>query len=407
MITGNENLLQIAETDADLIPLFEKQGLGSYFKTDNLKKIGKFTKLNSLLKSKNIQAALFIESLNQHLNHQKVKDTSDISTIQHSLHFAAMLPCGLRNPYKEYFESYIQNHTEEYPDLNYLIEGNVNHELSYYPILDSIENEEELPDIIIASDVNNFFHRPFTEKFIDKGYFKTYTPYQPNEYLEKTHYADPRGNFTMITANMLIIVVDQTRLGDRKKPEKWEDLLNPAFENDIIMRGEDDFFCNAVMLPFFKDKGFDAVRILANNIKSGMHPAEMVKLASNHKKEGACIYIMPYFFAQRLKNPNAHVVWPSDGAIVSPVFMLVKKGKEQKHKALLDFLIGKETGELMVNRYFPSIHPEVSNNDFPAPAKWLGWDFLNQNDIGQLKEDIRTEFMKVWSKKQAVILNEQ
>ena len=33
------------------------------------------------------------------------------------------------------------------------MEGNVNHELSYYPLLDNITDENELPDVIMASDV--------------------------------------------------------------------------------------------------------------------------------------------------------------------------------------------------------------------------------------------------------------
>lgn len=404
MITGNENLLQITQIDSSLTSIFEKHGLGSYFKPENLEKIGRFTRLNSLLKSKNIQADQFIQNLNQHINQHlsqhtnQDNTTSVLSNTQQDLHFAAMLPCGLRNPFKEFFESYIQEH-DEFKDLNYLIEGNVNHELSYYPLLDGIKDQCELPDIIMASDVNNFFHRPFTDRFINKDVFETYTPYQPNAYLEKTGYADTKGNFTMITANMLIMVVDKNRLGDRKMPDKWDDLLNPAFENDIIMRGEDDFFCNAVMLPFYKDKGFDAIKILAKNIKSGMHPAEMVKLAEHTKEEGACIYIMPYFFAKRLKTKSAQIVWPTDGAIVSPVFMLVKKDKVQKHKTLLNFLTGKAVGELLIDRYFPTIHPDVSHNTFPETAKWLGWDFLTHHDIGKLKDDIRIEFMKVWETK--------
>jgi ABC-type Fe3+ transport system substrate-binding protein len=325
--------------------------------------------------------------------------SSDLFKEQHNLHFAAMLPCGLRNPFKEYFESLITENPDKFNSLNYLIEGNVNHELSYYPLLDGITDCDELPDIILASDVNNFFHRPFLERFIQKGVFETYTPYSPNTYLEKTGYADPAGNFTMYTANMLIMVVDQLKLGDRKMPEKWDDILSPEFENDIIMRGEENFFCNAVMLPFFKDKGYAAIETLATNIKSGMHPAEMVKLAGTNKKEGAAIYIMPYFFSKRILNKNATIVWPQDGAIMSPVFLLVKKDKIEEHRTLLDFLMSKDTGNMLTGRYFPSTHPDVLHDSFPQAAKWLGWDFLTNHDIGQLKNDMRDVFLKVWNVK--------
>lgn len=399
MISGNENLLQLAEMNDELIHAFEKHGLGSYFKKENLNKIGKYTRLNSLLAANEIEQSQFIANLNQILLDSKTEQPSDLFQIQHNLHFAAMLPCGLRNPFKEYFESFVADNTEQFASFNYLVEGNVNHELSYYPLLDGITDSSELPDIIMASDVNNFFHRPFIERFIEKGIFKTYTPYTPNNYLEKAGYSDPAGNFTMFTSNMLIMVVDKQKLGDRKMPEKWSDLLAPEFENDIIMRGEENFFCNAIMLPFFKENGLDAIKILAKNIKSGMHPAEMVKLAGKNAEEGAAVYIMPYFFAKRILNKDATVVWPNDGAIVSPVFLLVKKDKIEEHKLLLDFLTSKATGDMLSGRHFPSIHPEVLHDKFPEAASWLGWDFLNKHDIGQLKDDMREVFLKIWNEK--------
>ncbi len=402
MISGEENLMQISEMGDSVIGFFEKQGLAKYFKPENLKKIGRFTKLSTMLRSNRLDTELFIESLNKFVNEStSVEEVK--SGISENLHFSAMLPCGLRNPFKEYLESVFCDESGTFDYLNYFIEGNVNHELSYYPLLDSIRDAEELPDIIMASDVNNFFHKPFVERFIKTGVFETYSPDTPNKYLEKVGYADPDSNFTMYTSNMLVMAVDKVKLGDRKMPEKWEDLLDPAFENDIIMRGEDDFFCNAVMLPFFKDWGMEAIKILAKNIKAGLHPAEMVKMAGANKPEGAAVYILPWFFSKRIKSSKVEVVWPEDGAIASPVFMLVKKGMAEKHSQLLEQVFSKATGELLKERFFPSTHPAVNNDSFPETVKWLGWDFLNGYDIGKLKDDIRDEFMKIWETKKVAI----
>lgn len=395
MITGRENLMQIVEISDKLSPIFDKHGLGNYLNPDTLSKIGRFTRLKTLLESNNIDSKSFVERLNKEIEDKPVT----YRTVQEDLHFSAMLPCGLRNPFKEFTESYLYNNGQKYKSLNYLIEGNVNHELSYYPLLDSIIDSGELPGIIMASDVNNFFHRPFVERFIKNGLFEAYRPYQPNNYLQKSGFADPANNFTMYTANMLVMVVDKKKLGNRPMPQKWEDILDDTFHNEIIMRGEDNFFCNAVMLPFFKDNGFDAIRILAKNIKSGMHPAEMVKLAGKNNEKGATIYIMPWFFSKRIKSKNIEIVWPSDGAIASPVFLLVKKGMQEKQGELLEFIFAKETANMLYSRFFPVIHPEMKHHDFPEAVNWLGWDFLNNYDIGKLKEDIRIEFMKVWNNK--------
>lgn len=398
MITGNENLLRLTEISENMTAFFEQHGLGHYFQPENLAKIGKYTRLNSLLTSKSIDSTSFIAALNEWLG-TDIDETENSLSNQEELHFSALLPCGLRNPFKSYFETVVESNNELFDSLHFLIEGNVNQELSYYPMLDSISDTDELPDIIMASDINNFFHRPFVDRFVSKGLFKAYTPYSFNSYLEKAGYSDPEEQYTMFTANMLVMAVDKGRLGDKSMPKSWSDLLSEDFRDEIIMRGEDDFFCNAVLLPFYKDKGFEAIETLALNIHSGLHPSQMVKLAGSQKPEARTVYIMPYFFAKRINNPQVEIVWPEDGAIASPVFLMIKEGVHEKHKILLDTLFNKVTNELLTDRYFPAIHPEVSNEIFPESVKWLGWDFLRSNDIGQLKDEIRDRFMKVWDTK--------
>jgi ABC-type Fe3+ transport system substrate-binding protein len=394
MIKYNQTISYIAEKFPEVIPEFEKTGMGNYFSPDTLTKTGKFIRLGTLLSASNLDSGEFLKRLNEVIKENGEKGGNGKDDLQ----FLAMLPCGLRNPFKEFVETEIKDHPKKYAGLNYLTEGNVNHELSYYPLLDYISSIDELPDIILASDVNNFFHKPFVEKFIESGKFKAFYQFEPEPYLARAGYFDPHKHFTMFTANMLVMVVDKSRLGSRPVPRRWRDLLSNAFENEIIMRGENDFFCNAVMLPFYKDHGFQAIKTLARNIKAGKHPAQMVKLAASGKKEAAAVYIMPYFFAKTIRKREAEIVWPQDGAIASPVFLLVKHDKIGKHRALLDFLMSEKTGTMLKGRFFPSVNPKVKN-DFPEPVKWLGWDFLLGHDIGKLKEDIRNTFNKVWIRK--------
>lgn len=403
MLNGNETLHAVVKGYPFLVEEFEKMGLGDYCNSETLEKTGKYIKLNTLCYHANLQQKAFLTILNSRIAHENVdSQLKDENNIHEELNFMAMLPCGLRNPFKDYLETHITENEELYEDLNYLAEGNVNHELSYYPTLDKVESADELPDIILASDVNNFFHKPFMSKFVEKDVFKTFSLYKPHAYLDNVGFCDPAEHFTMLTANMLVMVVDTEKLGSRLMPECWEDILHESFENDIIMRGEDDFYCNAVMLPFYKDYGLSAIRSLARNIKSGKHPAEMVKLAGSGNPEGTAIYIMPYFFAKKIKSPKAKIVWPYDGAIASPVFILAKHSKIAKHAELLRFLTSKDMGDMLESRYFPSLHTEAKNN-FPSDAvKWLGWEFIYNNDIGLLKEIIQQEFQSAAQQKATV-----
>jgi ABC-type Fe3+ transport system substrate-binding protein len=85
-------------------------------------------------------------------------------------------------------------------------------------------------------------------------------------------------------------------------------------------------------------------------------------------------------------NPNVEIVWPEDGAIISPVFMLEQTDAPEGTKELADFFMSKETGTILAQRgLFPSLNPDVEN-PLPDNAKWLwlGWDFIKENDLGVL-----------------------
>ncbi len=59
-------------------------------------------------------------------------------------------------------------------------------------------------------------------------------------------------------------------------------------------------------------------------------------------------------------------IWPKDGAIISPIFMLSKRSKKDKLQPIVDFFASKQVGEILShNGRFPSVHPEVDNHIMP------------------------------------------
>ncbi len=96
------------------------------------------------------------------------------------------------------------------------------------------------------------------------------------------------------------------------------------------------------------------------------------------------VTIMPYFFTRMTKEGGAMVpVWPEDGAIISPVFMLTKAEKLKEMESLIDFLSSKAVGEILSHKgFFPSVSPEVENLT-PRDKKylWIGWDYIYNNNL--------------------------
>ncbi len=125
---------------------------------------------------------------------------------------------------------------------------------------------------------------------------------------------------------------------------------------------------------------------LGKSLLKSMHPSQMVK-SHIKKEEKPIVTIMPYFFTKMLFVEGPMVpLWPQDGAIISPIFMLTKQEKKEELKPLVDFLMSEKVGKILShNGRFPSVNPNVDNR-VPKEQKylWLGWDFIKKNDIGSL-----------------------
>lgn len=383
-----------------LLSLFKEYGLGKFEQPEILEKLGPLLKLKTSLSMMGINKEVFIDVLNEQIDkHEKSSDfiLEKNPERQKDLTLLALLPCGLKMPFSRIFDAFASEYNSNNSgSLKYLLEGNVNHELSYYEYIDVVESLEELPDVIISSDINSFYHKTFQERFVEKKGFVDLLPQKIHDDFEKIGFDDTDRQFTMLSANILVLVSIDTLLEGKPDIESWEDITRPEFQNCVVMRGQAEFFCNAVLLPFYALFGMESVAGFGRSVRTGVHPSEMVKMIDSGKSDVAPLYIMPYFFAKKIKNQDRiSIRIPKEGAIISPVQMLVKKSAQDKVKEITDFLCGAEFGQLCADAYFPSVNPKVKNDIRPIEKfYWLGWEFLKKNDIGKLKKDMEDVFLE-------------
>ena len=84
----------------------------------------------------------------------------------------ALLPCGLRNAFKDsFYRKFPLYNNEDEESSEVLIEGNLNYEKDFYSKIDSLVDTSELPDIFITSDINSLHHQPFLQKFLNTDNF--------------------------------------------------------------------------------------------------------------------------------------------------------------------------------------------------------------------------------------------
>jgi ABC-type Fe3+ transport system substrate-binding protein len=393
---------EVIDQYPEILPVFKANGLGMFADDEIRTTLGAALKLRTALRAAGINADLFSRMLDDTIAAARSHADSHSSFIpvQDNLNLFALLPCPLKVPLEEAFNGFLATLTaEQRASLTFCIEGNANSQIDYADYADHFEILEEMPDIIITPGFNSFFHPHFVERFIKTGRFASVNSFAGDRHLATIGITDPDGHYNLLAMNLLVLVVDRTRLGNSPLPQSWADLLKPEYAKSIAIRGNrDGTFCETLLLSLYKDFGADGLSRLGRNVAWGWHPSQMVKSAGSGREDTPAISAMPLFFANNIKNrEKVSIIWPADGALVSPVTMLVKADKREELRYLIDFLTGPEVAGICAGAAFPAVHPDVDNR-LPdnATFKWIGWDYVKNHDLKALIADTNAAFVRAF-----------
>jgi ABC-type Fe3+ transport system substrate-binding protein len=375
--------------------VFNAQGLAALISDDSLRVLAPFLTLGTALRSRNIDPQGFLNFLRDAVKTDPLLEAPGLDSLeaQGELTLLALMPCGLKVPFGRAISGYLEE-LKEKKNLNikFAVEGNVNQELSYYPYISKLETIDELPDIIVSADFNAFYGHRFYQRFVASGELRGYGSANPGQAFIEAGILDPRGEYSILGINPLVMVVNLDAIGDRPLPECWQDMLDPCWNKSVTLRGNSDFFCHAVLLPIYQQHGAAGLEQLAANVLRGQHPAQMVQQIDSGAP--GAIYVMPEFFAHRVKHQERiKIIWPSDGALASPVTLQVKSSRINELKPVLDYLSGSELAQALIGARFPVPHKEVQGEVQDKPLQWLGWDFLRTNDLLTVNADIDKIFL--------------
>jgi ABC-type Fe3+ transport system substrate-binding protein len=322
--------------------------------------------------------------------------------VRKHLDLLAYAACQFKPTFKEYVDVVLGQYAKEKGImLNTHIPMGCGHYEDTYDDIWKVENIDDFPDIVASMGFGDFFRQDFVERFVRKGYFATAWTGSVNEPFEKAGFRDPDGWYTIYSVFAYIMLVDTGKLGDVPVPRRWSDLLDPRLKDNIMVNGGDGLVAEVPLLYFFREYGEQGLIQLAQNIKQSGHPAQLAKAAASPHSAGAAVYIMPWFFAQaRSMSAEVELVWPEDGAITNPIYLLVKESKMEELKPIVDCITGPEMGAGSAEACFPSLNPFVDNKLPPgATFKWLGWDYIKSNNIEQIKTYATETFLNAWREK--------
>lgn len=381
----NEKIINILNRYPETIEFFINKGFDKLKNEKDKETLGKLS-LNLILKSKGISIEGFSQMLDDFIElsrnsaditlNEKTKRTKGVKVV-------GLLPCPVRVPLLEQFDAFVEKHET---DIQYDLKA-ASHGLEWLKgTVRNVADYNELADIYLSAGFDLFFDEELMGKFKKAGVFKNGVKYDKfnsdfeNDYMSLK---DPSGDYSILAVVPAVFLVNTQELNGREIPKTWADLLKPEFEKSVSLPVSDFDLFNAILLNIYKLYGDEGVKKLGKSLIQNLHPAQMVK-SDRLTVNRPTVTIMPYFFTRMTKEGGAMVpVWPEDGAIISPVFMLTKAEKLKEMESLIDFLSSKAVGEILSHKgFFPSVNPEVENLT-PRDKKylWIGWDYIYNNNL--------------------------
>lgn len=378
--SSKDTIYTITERYPETLSVLIHAGLDKLENRTIRQTIGKTMVLETVCQMRGIELESLIQQMNEVICAGRVEQ----------IKVKGVLPCPIRIPLLEKIEDYIK--TNEL-SVDYTLPAA---SVGVDWIFEELNGEEDLADIYLSAGFSLFFDQEKFGKYVDAGLFASQEySYHPRFDNEEMSLKDPKGIYTLMGSVPAVFMVNKEHLGERKLPTSWEELLSEEFKNSIAVPMKDLDLFNAVLLNIYWKYGEDGVRRLGENCVKNMHPAQMVKNASNN--QAPCVSISPYFFATMVPKDGPMIpVWPEDGAIVSPIFLLSKKEKSEQTNELVDYLLSREIGEVLSsNGKFPSTSVEVESGiEEDKQFMFCGWDFIYANDVARLIERLEDIFFQ-------------
>ena len=301
-------------------------------------------------------------------------------------------PCPVKLTVKDHIDRILANYTARGVTVTAHIPMGCTSIDPYDPICWE-EDPDKLPSVIASIGFGDFWRRDFVNKHVRAGVFAAALPAKVNPLHEQAGLVDPRGAYTVYGVTPYVFMADIRRLGGRPVPRTWEDLLHPRYRKEVVMCGDGDDMADAVVLNLYKDFGMDGLQALADNTKGLMHSSSMVKSIGTASEEAGAIYVIPAFFAESTRHPgHIVVVWPEDGAAASPLYFLAQKSAHVRLAELIGFFSSGFASIESAAWFAPMDGSAPGRLSAQARLKWVGWDFIEKNDIHALRDMVNARF---------------
>ena len=308
----------------------------------------------------------------------------------------AGFPCPLKVPVETELARLLQQLEQQGARLRTTLDAC--DQLSLVERADRIEQLDELPGLIVSSGLNGFLSHGFRERFLDSGLFHRWEPQSVHPRLAGLELLDPTGCVRVLALNLYVLAVDKSRIGPLPLPKRWADLLDPCYGGTTAICAHSGSFNESALLSLYSLFGEQGLQTMARTIGFGLHPSQFVKHLGLAKADTPAIAMLPLFFARTAKNQeDLAIIWPEEGALATPIFMMVKQAERERLAALVEFFGSTKVAAICSGALFPALHP-LAAQAIPdnVPLRWPGWPYLFANDLAPLRHKVQDSFTTAW-----------
>lgn len=378
----NDSIYSIASKYEEVLPILINAGLSKLSNPVLLNTVGKKMSLKNALAARHINAELIetqiIDSIEAGISSCDAALNTASPCSDADVRVGGVLPCPIRIPLQEGFEEFISG-----------LDFSVSHTLKSANLgIDDIKaaaakgNIDDLPDVLLSAGFELFFDSKYMGRFFENKAFSVNLDKMNSTFdNERLSLIDPKAQYAIVGVVPAIFIVNTAELGGRAVPRTWEDILSEEFSDSVGIPMKDLDLFNAILIHIYKLFGNEGIKKLARSYHKSLHPAQMVKSSSRPP----AVSISPYFFTTMIKDDSTmEAVWPLDGAIISPIFLVAKSGNEKVRK-IVDFFLAESTARLLSGSgKFPATHALADNGlDSSQRFLWIGWDYIYSHDIGK------------------------
>lgn len=393
----NSKIGDLLKSYPESYEVFSANGFKANSPGELVESLGRDTMLKTVLAVAGINPELFLGMIEEKLKHGgELELEYELYDPSLPVNMLVQTPCPTRMLFKERATELLKQYELETGEkLNCFVVDGCGAPYEHQELWREADIDK-LPDIIMSKGFDEFYNQEFIRNHIETGNYKNLLEDISPEF-KSIGCLDEA--YTLSSAMVKVMMVDQNRLGELPTPKRWEDLLNPIYKDQIVAFGTERGISKLTLHHIYKEFGAQGIEKFAANVKAVQHGAKMAKIAGTNSGEAGGIYVLPLTFAKICEANGVSIVWPEDGGTILPMAILVKADKVDKLKNVIEFLL-QDYGQMCVDINALSLSPKVKN-DVPEGTKfrWLGWDYVKSNDVVAIGERIKADFHEIWDKK--------